>query len=514
MKLWIKLSIFIIILINLVIEIALFFIRPEIENFSITLLGEKLKSTAAASAVAVDGDAFEKLDFSDPNVAAQPAFQMIKNHLNMVKTNLKLKEDIYTLSMVNRNTAIFGIMTNQKNFTGDTLHLVNKIARLAINEAYNKNKCIYTDLYEDQYGAWLSGLAPIMNHKNQVVGVVQVDNSSSTVQTILDRINDTILLIRLILIPLTLFMSVMLAWVYTRPLLYAVKRINKIASGDYTENKKVKASGELYDLIQAAEHLRITILEQQQKIFGTIEELEKAKDKAEASNKIKGEFLSLISHEIRTPLHIILGNLGIIREEVEPQANQLIEERISSIIRGSERLIRTIEMMVLYSELSSGSYNKNKIIFDLHDVLCSLAGKYKQLIAPENILLDLNCSANTSLIKADKLLVEEALTQALDNAIKFTERGKVSLNMANNDEGISITVEDTGIGMSKEFLRELFKPFRQEDMTTSRPFEGNGLGLALTKKCCDFNGFSLNIQSEKNKGTKVEILIGIELLFQ
>lgn len=513
MKLWIKLSIFIIIIINLVIEIVLFIIRPEIKDFSISLLGEKLKSTAAASAASINGDEYEKLNFTNTNVATLPTFLDIRNSLKTVKANLQLKEDIYTLSLIDSSKAIFGVMTNRKIYTGDTLHLISHTAKAAINEAYDENKCLYTDLYEDQYGTWLTGIAPILNKSNKVVGVVQVDNSISTVQAILSKVDGSILFIRLILIPLTIIISIVIAWLFTKPLQEAVNRINKISSGDYSENKKLKANGELKKIIEAAENLRTTILEQQEKIFKTVTELRDAKDKAEASSRMKSEFLAVISHEIRTPLNIILGNLGVIRYEMDDKMNDAIEDIISSITIGSERLIRTVEMMVLYSELTSGSYNKNNKVIDAHDILCTLAENYRKKIPLENIQLELNCSASTVFIKADQLLFEEAFKQILDNAVKFTERGTVSLNLVNNEDGIRIIVEDTGIGMSKDFMRELFKPFRQEDMSTTRPYDGNGLGLALAKKCCDLNGFELEIESEKSNGTKVEIYIPKEKLF-
>ncbi|MBI3124048.1 MAG: HAMP domain-containing histidine kinase [Ignavibacteriales bacterium] len=512
MKLWIKLSVFIIILINIVIEVAVLVIRPEIKNFSISLLGEKLKSTAAASAASISGDEYEKLNFADSTVTAKAAFQNIRKHLKMVKTNLQLKEDIYTLSPVSANVAIFGIMTNQKVYTGDTLHLKNSIARTALNKAYNENKCIYTDLYEDQYGTWLTGIAPILNKNNKVVGVVQVDNSISTVQVMLSKIDNSTFLIRIVLIPLTMILSIIIAWLFTKPLEEAVKRINKISLGDYSGNSKIKTSGELKRLMLVAENLRTTILEQQRKIFATIEELEKAKNKAEASDRMKGEFLSVLSHEIRTPLNIILGNLSVMHYEIDDKMSTEIDNIIEAIKRGSERLIRTVEMMVVYSELASDNYTKKIVVIDAHDTLCEMAENYKHKSLLENVQLKLNCLANTVHIKADKQLFEEALRQILDNAVKFTRQGVISLEMVNNENGICIVVEDTGIGISDEFLPVIFKPFRQENMSSTRPYDGIGLGLSLAKRCCEYNGFDLRIESEKNKGTRVLIHIGKEFL--
>lgn len=100
-----------------------------------------------------------------------------------------------------------------------------------------------------------------------------------------------------------------------------------------------------------------TLFEQQQKIFGTIGDLENSKRKAESSDRLKSEFLALISHEIRTPLNLILGNVEIIKMELDSAKLESLTEFTDEIQIGSDRLIRTIEMIVLYSELVSESYN-------------------------------------------------------------------------------------------------------------------------------------------------------------
>jgi len=110
-------------------------------------------------------------------------------------------------------------------------------------------------------------------------------------------------------------------------------------------------------------------------------------------------------------------------------------------------------------------------------------------------------------------LLEESLNHIIDNAFKFTSNGAIAFCIKKSVEGIDISVEDTGIGISKEFMDDIFKPFHQEDMRISRGFEGNGLGLAIAKKCCDANGFELKIESEKNKGTIVVIHVPKEKLF-
>lgn len=513
MKLWLKLAIVLFIITNIVIEVVLLVVKPQVKDHYLSLLGEKLKSTAAASAAAVNGDEFNKLNFSDSAVVNNPSYIHIKNQLSKTKSNLGLKEDIYTLSRVSSNSAIFGITTNPKSNHGDTLNLLSVISREALNEVYNFNKCIYTELYQDQYGTWISGLAPIIDGSGKVVGVVQVDNSLSTVQASLSQIDKSIFWIQLLIIPITILLSILGAMFFTRPIKRAANRIDKLSLGDYSENLKIKSSGELKEIFNAAENLRTTILEQQEKIFHTVDELRNAKDKAETTSRMKSEFLAMISHEIRTPLNEILGNIELLKYELDEDKLKEIEDITDSIQHGSKRIIKTVEMIVFYSELVSGSYNKNEKLVNVNKLFFGLVDNNKKIAEDKKLQLNTDCTATTGIIKADERLLEESLTHIIDNAFKFTNNGSVTLCIEKKGEGINILVQDTGIGISKEFMTDLFKPFRQEDMTISRGFEGNGLGLAIAKKCCDANGFDLDIESEKNKGTKVVIHIGKEKLF-
>lgn len=513
MKLWIKLALITFVITNVVVEIVLFVVKPQVKNHYVSLLGEKLKSTAVASAVAINGDEFKELNFSDPSITDHPAYLHIKSRLSKTKSNLGIKEDIYTLTLVNGKTAIFGVTTNPRSYSGDTLHLLNTIPQEALFESYSRNKCIYTHLYADQYGTWISGMAPILDSQEKVVGVVQVDNSLRTVQASLFQIDKSILIVQLLFIPVTILLSITIAMLFTKPIKGATKRIDKLSLGDYSENIKVKAGGEIKEIYGAAEKLRTTILEQQEKIFATLFDLRNAIEKSEASSRMKSEFLAMISHEIRTPLNIILGNLEVLKYEFEGDKLKEVEEITDSVKQGSQRLIRTVEMIVLYSELASGGYTKTEKIVNVNNLFFNLVDNYKKIADEKGVRFNSDCTATTGVIKVDKRLLEESLTQIIDNAVKFSSSGSITFCIAKKEEGINILIRDSGIGISKEFMNDLFKPFRQEDMTIERSFEGNGLGLAVAKKCCDLNGFELKIESEKNKGTTVEVYIPKEKLF-
>lgn len=514
MKLWIKLSILLTIIINIIIQVVWLVALPKIEENSIELIGEKLKSIAVAAAHTISGDDYEKLDFSNPQIILNKKFNEIRNHLIVLKNAINIKEDIYTLNLINEDSAQFGVMTNSKLFTGEYLQLKNKIAKATILNTFNKDLCTYTDLYQDQFGEWITGLAPIKNSSGKIVGIIQVDHSSKTVSQKISSIKDFVLWFRLILIPFIILLSIILAKYFTSPIDKVIERIEKISKGDYSKNEPINSSGEIKDLFVAAETLRETILEQQETLFLTISELKEAIKKAEASDRMKGEFLAVLSHEIRTPLNVILGNVEILKMELAEMTDKDFSEFTEPIRSGSLRLIRTVEIIVLYSELTSNSYNYSSKYIDLQDIVNQVLLIYKPLAEKVGVSIKSDCISSTSRIKADERLMLEAVEQIVDNAVKYTKEGSIKICIEETkDNGLCLLIEDTGIGISKEFMKDLFKPFRQEDMSYTRRFEGNGLGLALAKKINDLLGFELKVESEKNVGTKVEIIIPHDKLF-
>lgn len=514
MKLWIKLSIILVIIINFVIEIGLLYITPKVEDFSVDLVGEKLKSIAASISASIDGNQFKEINIFDSSSVYSSSYQNTLKTIQQAKENLELSDELYTITILDRNSISFGVVLNRITSSKDTLQEISPLARKTIEKVYQEKHCEYTPMYEDKYGSWLSGFAPIYDDEKNVVGVVQVDQSFEDVLNRISEINNPIQIGRLYSIPLTLIVSILFAAIFVRPIRKVKEKITRIADGDYSESEIIKSGGEVKELVTAAENLRTTILEQQNKIFQSIEELKSARDKAQASDKLKSEFLAVISHEIRTPLNVILGNIEVLKYELTEDKIAELEDILLPIKQGSERLIRTVEMMVLYSELSSKSYTKREEYFDVNNLFFNTIENYRKLADEKGIKIKFDCATTTGMIKADERLLEEAINQLADNAVKYTQNGEIIFCVKKlNDSGIKLIFNDTGTGISNEFMREVFKPFRQEDMSYERRFEGNGIGLALAKKCCDLNGLDLKIESEKNKGTLVEIIIPQDKLF-
>lgn len=232
-----------------------------------------------------------------------------------------------------------------------------------------------------------------------------------------------------------------------------------------------------------------------------------SREKAELSSKLKSEFLAQMSHEIRTPLNVIISSASLLEEENE----NISEDTATSfklINSAGKRIIRTIDLLLNMSELHTGTYEFVKEQFDLNtDVLEQVYDNYLMKAKSKGLSLQFSCQTDETKITGDKYSVLEIFSNLVDNAIKYTEKGSVEI-IVDNDEAnnLAVLVIDTGIGISKDYLPHLFDKFSQEDEGYTRKFEGNGLGLALVKEYCTLNKATLEVESEKGKGSIFKVL--------
>jgi len=237
------------------------------------------------------------------------------------------------------------------------------------------------------------------------------------------------------------------------------------------------------------------------------EELILAKEKAIQSDKLKSEFLAQMSHEIRSPINVLLSFMGLIRSEVEVNMTSELSESFTVMEGAGRRIIRTIDLILNMSELQTSSYEYRPKKIDLFgDIISSVFSEYQHIAQKKNLGFDLINETEASEAFVDEYSVTQIFANLLDNALKYTEKGNIKIYLKDLGEKISVEIKDSGIGISKEYLPNLFKPFIQEEQGYTRKFEGNGLGLALVKKYCELNNIDISVQSEKGKGSTFILL--------
>ena len=232
-----------------------------------------------------------------------------------------------------------------------------------------------------------------------------------------------------------------------------------------------------------------------------------AKEEAEKSDRLKSEFLAQMSHEIRTPIHILMSYSNLIRDEIEEQVDEDLRSNFNAIDDAGKRIIRTTDLILNMSEIATGTYEYSENTFDLYDnILKSIYEEFKLLAGEKKLGLNLIKETDNTTITADKYSIYQVFTNLIENAIKYTISGKIDIIIYTYDNGkLSVTVADTGIGIAKEYIPNLFKPFMQEDQGYSRRFEGNGLGLALVKNYCDLNQAAISVESKKGQGSRFTV---------
>jgi signal transduction histidine kinase len=229
------------------------------------------------------------------------------------------------------------------------------------------------------------------------------------------------------------------------------------------------------------------------------------KHRAEArASALKTSFVANISHEIRTPLNIILGYISLLQDELPSDLQHRTAKYFDSIERSSERLIRTISQILDISSIQAGTFAARSERIRIRPVIESIVHDFADRARAKELALQCSKIAD-AVIVGDRFGFEQTLMHLIDNAIKFTETGTVTIEASANTRQVTITIGDTGIGMSPEFLPHMFDTFTQEVSGYTRPFEGLGLGMSLVRSYLDVNQGSIDIQSEKNVGTTITL---------
>jgi len=231
-------------------------------------------------------------------------------------------------------------------------------------------------------------------------------------------------------------------------------------------------------------------------------EREKALEEARKANEVKSHFMANMSHELRTPLNSILGFSDLVKMEVMHHLGEEQLEYFENIAISGERLKRTMHEILEISELETGIINLLVKEFDLAELLETILPQFELVAKDKKINLNfINDNMYSANFIGDKQLILTSVEHIIDNAIKYTDKGEVSIQLSGTPENQILQIKDTGIGMSEKYQQELFDVFTQESSGYSKKYQGVGLGLSLTKRYLDLNHVGVTIQSEQGKGT-------------
>jgi signal transduction histidine kinase len=249
----------------------------------------------------------------------------------------------------------------------------------------------------------------------------------------------------------------------------------------------------------------------EQRVEERTAELRRALERLSELNQLKANLISNVSHELRTPLAHIKGYTELMSDGQLGPLNDEQANALGVVRRATERLGRLIEDLIEFSSASRTGLALNLTPVVLAEVLAEAIDGSRDKAGKAGVLLGMEADEALPRPLADRERLGWVIHQLLDNAIKFTpDGGRVTVRAAPEAKAVLVEVADTGIGIPRERIREIFEPFHQLDGAPTRRYGGTGLGLALVRLILDAHGAPLNVDSRVGEGTRITFTLPVE----
>ena len=277
---------------------------------------------------------------------------------------------------------------------------------------------------------------------------------------------------------------------------------------NYTKDLKRELDKKTLDLRKNVEELE----KSKKASLNIMDDLSESNKHLQDLDKAKTDFLNVASHELKTPLTVISAYLEIL-DDYKGQFNKDQLQGLDAIKRNSNQLKTLIGNILEISRLDSGRFDLNISDVDIKEKVISLVDNLKILSDNKHIKLKYDCDG-VGVISTDAMRFEEILNNLVGNAIKFTEKGSVTVKTeygTGKEKGfIVVSVIDTGVGIAEDKMNNLFQKFYQVDATISRKYGGTGLGLSITKKMIELQDGKISVSSSEGKGTTFRFTLPIK----
>jgi signal transduction histidine kinase len=233
-------------------------------------------------------------------------------------------------------------------------------------------------------------------------------------------------------------------------------------------------------------------------------------EEARSASKVKGEFIATMSHELRTPLTALLGYEELFAEHILGPLTDQQEAAVERMRTSTQHLQAIIDEVLTFSRLEAGEERARLIETSLADILHAVMAVLEPLAQAKRIALSTSLPDEPRTFRTDPDMLRRILVNLGGNAVKFTERGSVGLNVTREGAWLVFEVTDTGIGIAKEDFARLFQPFTQLESGFTRRFSGTGLGLFVSRRLADLLGANISVTSVPGSGSTFTLRLPLE----